>query len=117
MVLLLLLLLLVVLWCGMGVMTEAVCAPPFFPEGVVKLSMAERPSRPTPPLLVDDDDDEATAGGVVLVARLAMGEGVTPGVRLPKPVVAMTLVLLLFFFPPLPPPLPANFDNANRNPP
>jgi hypothetical protein len=115
---LLLLAVVVVVLCGMGVMTEAVCAP-FFPEGVVKLSMAERPSRPTPPLLVEDDD-EATAGGVVLVARLAMGEGVTPGVRLPKPVVAMTLVLLLFFFfPPLlpPPPPPANFDNANRNPP
>ena len=51
---------------------------------------------------------------VVVMARLAMGEGVTPRgavVRLPRPVPVMTMALL--FFPP--PTLPANLDRVTRN--
>lgn len=116
---------LVVLLCGMGVMTDA--AVPF-PEGVVKLSIAERPSRLAVVALaleVEVDANLLLAAGVeapVVVAlaafwvpRLAMGEGVTPAIfddRLPNPVPLMTMELALLALEP-----PANFDKANRNPP
>lgn len=117
-----------VLLCGMGVMTaEAVDAEDFdlgevvtpFPEGVVKLSIADRPSRFTVVLLSAAGVAAPVVVVVVVVAaRLAMGEGVTPAilllllafVRLPKPVPLMTMTFL-FLGP------PANFDKANRNPP
>lgn len=115
---------LVVLLCGMGVMTDA--AVPF-PEGVVKLSIAERPSRLAVVALaleVEVDANLLLAAGVVApavalaafwVPRLAMGEGVTPAIfddRLPNPVPLMTMALALLALVP-----PANFDKANRNPP
>ena len=87
------LLLLLLLLCGMGVMTEAADAEDFdlgevvapFPEGVVKLSIADRPSRLVVVVELVEDARFLAAGvaaqvAVVVVARLAMGEGVTPAV-------------------------------------
>lgn len=81
------------LLCGMGVMTEAADAEDFdlgevvapFPEGVVKLSIADRPSRLVVVVELAEDARFLAAGVaapvvVVVVARLAMGEGVTPAV-------------------------------------
>lgn len=84
---------LLLLLCGMGVMTEAADAEDFdlgeavapFPEGVVKLSIADRPSRLVVVVELVEEARFVAAGVaapvvVVVVARLAMGEGVTPAV-------------------------------------
>ncbi len=86
---------LLLILCGIGVMTEATDAEDFdlgeevapFPEGVVKLSIADRPSRLVVVVELLVEDARFLAAGVaapvvviVAVARLAMGEGVTPAV-------------------------------------